>query len=165
MKNLLKSFVYAFKGIVFCIANERNFRIHLCFLAFMFGFLTLRDFFVVSKTQFAILALTSAAVISLELVNTAVEKAVDLACGEKKHSLAKIAKDACAGSVLVSAIAAVIIGVLILYQPDAFSAMYAYYKSNFTEFALLIASVAAGFAFVFAGPKKIAGLFTRRSKK
>ena len=96
----------------------------------MFGFLTLRDFFVVSKTQFAILALTSAVVISLELVNTAVEKAVDLACGEKKHNLAKIAKDACAGAVLVSAIAAVIIGVLILYQPDAFSAMYAYYKSN-----------------------------------
>lgn len=165
MKNLLKSFVYAFKGIAYCIANERNFRIHLCFLVFMFGFLTLRDFFTVSKTQFAILALTSAAVISLELVNTAVEKAVDLVCGDKKHNLAKIAKDTCAGAVLVSAIAAVIIGLIILYQPEAFSAMYEYYKSNFTEFALLIASIAAGFVFVFAGPKKIAGLFTKRSKK
>lgn len=165
MKNLLKSFGYAFQGIGYCIANERNFRIHLCFLAFMFGFLTLRDFFVVSKTQFAILALISGIVISLELVNTAVEKAVDLACKGEKNNLAKIAKDACAGAVLVCAIASVIIGILILYQPDAFSAMYLYYKANLIEFALLIVSIVAGIVFVFAGPGKIAGLFSKRSKK
>ena len=165
MKNLLKSFVYAFRGIGCCIANERNFRIHLCFLTYMFGFLTLKDFFTVSKTQFAVLVLTSASVISLEIVNTAIEKTVDLACKGEINPLAKIAKDAGAGAVLVCAIASVIIGILILYQPETFSAMAEYYKNNFTEFSLLITSIAASFVFVFAGPKRIAGLFSKRRKK
>lgn len=165
MKRLLKSFEYAFKGIAFCIVNERNFRIHLCFFAYLFGFLTLRDFFSVNKTQFAILTLTSALVISLELINTAVEKAVDLACHGQKNDLAKAAKDVCAGTVLVSAIAAVAVGILILYQPEAFSAMYVYYKSNPIEIILLSATIAASLVFVFAGPKKIADLFSKRSKK
>ena len=131
----------------------------------MFGFLTIRDFFDVSKTQLAILTLTSALVLALETVNTAVEKAVDLACKEEKNSLAKIAKDAGAGAVLIASIGAVITGIFILYQPDAFSAMYEYYKSHFSEFALLVASVAVSFVFVFAGPKGIADLFSKRSKK
>ena len=94
MKNLIKSFGYAFKGIAACICKERNLRIHLCFLTYMFGFLTVHDFFEVSKTQFAILIAMSAAVISLELVNTGIESAVDLATEGEIHPLAKLAKDA-----------------------------------------------------------------------
>lgn len=51
-------------------------------------------------------------VISLELVNTAVESTVDLVT-EEKRPLAKKAKDTAAGAVLVSAIAAAIIGLMI----------------------------------------------------
>ena len=51
-------------------------------------------------------------ILSLELVNTAVEAVVDLVTEEKKP-LAKIAKDTAAGAVLVSAIAAAIIGCII----------------------------------------------------
>ena len=44
MKKLLKSFVYAFNGVVFCIKNEQNMRIHFCFTVYMFAFLTVYDF-------------------------------------------------------------------------------------------------------------------------
>ena len=50
--------------------------------------------------------------ISLELVNTAVESAVDLVT-EERHPLAKKAKDTAAGAVLVSAVFAAVIGLLI----------------------------------------------------
>lgn len=162
MKSLIKSFGYAFSGIAYCIGKERNLRIHLCFLAYMFGFLTVHDFFEVSKTQFAILAAVSALVIALELVNTGIEKAVDLAADGKTLAFAKIAKDAAAGAVLISAIGAVAVGLLILYQPDAFSAMYDYYKNNIPEFVLLIVTVALSFVFVFAGPSGILKFFKRK---
>ena len=162
MKSFIKSFGYAFRGIAYCIGKERNLRIHICFLVYMFGFLTVHDFFEVSRTQFAILAAVSAHVIALELVNTGIEKAVDLAADEKILPLAKIAKDAAAGAVLVSAIGAVAVGLLILYQPDAFSAMSDYYKNNIPEFVLLVVTVALSFVFVFAGPSGILKIFKKK---
>lgn len=162
MKSLIKSFGYAFRGIAYCIGRERNLRIHLCFLVYMFGFLTVHDFFEVSRTQFAILASVSALVIALELVNTGVEKAVDLAADGKILPLAKAAKDAAAGAVLVSAIGAVAVGLIILYQPDAFSAMFDYYKNNIPEFILLVVTVALSFVFVFAGPSGILKSFKKK---
>lgn len=163
MKSLLKSFVYAIKGITYCIANERNMRIHLCFTTYMLGFLTYFDFFEVSKTQAAILIAVCGIVMSLEAVNTAVEKAVDLETSQK-NPIAAAAKDAAAGAVLISAIASVIIGIVILYQPAAFSALFNYYKETPAMLAVLIVSLIASFTFVFAGPKKFFG-FIRRSNK
>ncbi len=160
MKNLLKSFVYAIRGITYCISNERNMRIHLCFMVYMFGFLSFFDFFEVTKTQLAILVAVCGVVLSLEAVNTAVEKAVDLATMQK-NPLAKASKDAAAGAVLISAIASVIVGIIILYQPAAFTALFEYYKQTPAVFAALIISLAASFTFVFAGPKKIIGLFKK----
>lgn len=162
MKSFIKSFGYAFRGIAYCIGRERNLRIHICFLVYMFGFLTVHDFFEVSRTQFAILAAVSALVIALELVNTGIEKAVDLAADGKILPLAKVAKDAAAGAVLVSAIGAVAVGLLILYQPDAFSAMFGYYKNNIPEFVLLVVTVALSFVFVFAGPSGILKIFKKK---
>ena len=162
MKSFIKSFGYAFRGIAYCIGRERNLRIHICFLVYMFGFLTVHDFFEVSRTQLAILAAVSALVIALELVNTGIEKAVDLAADGKILPLAKVAKDAAAGAVLVSAIGAVAVGLLILYQPDAFSAMFGYYKNNIPEFVLLVVTVALSFVFVFAGPSGILKIFKKK---
>ncbi|MBP3696770.1 MAG: diacylglycerol kinase family protein [Clostridia bacterium] len=162
MKSLIKSFGYAFKGIASCIVKERNLRIHLCFLTYMFCFLTAHDFFEVSKTQFAILIAVSALVISLELVNTGIESAVDLAANGKIMPLAKLAKDAAAGAVLVSAIGAVAVGLVILYQPAAFSAMFEYYKIHVPEFILLVVTVALSVTFVFAGPSGMLKLFKKK---
>ncbi len=163
MKGLAKSFVYAFKGITYCIAHERNMRIHLCFTAFMFGFLTVHDFFDVSRTQFAVLFAVCSLVPALECVNTAIEKTVDLVTKEN-NALAKIAKDSAAGAVLVAAIGSVAVGISILYQPEAFSAMFYYYKENIPVFIALVLSVAVGLVFVFAGPIGIKNFFKKHVK-
>ena len=138
MKKFLKCFVYAFRGIVFCLANERNMRVHLCFTVYMFGYLTVYDFFDVSRTGFAVLFTLCALVMSLEAVNTAVERAVDFAAKGEISPLAKVAKDSCAGAVLISAIAAVAAGIAILWQPEAFKAMFEFYKANIPVFILLL---------------------------
>lgn len=163
MKDLLKSFVYAFRGIFYCIYHERNMRIHLCFTVYMFGFLTVHDFFEVSRIQFAVLAALCALVMALEAVNTAVEKTVDLETKEK-NELAKIAKDSAAGAVLIAAIGSVAAGIIILYQPDAFAAMVDYYKENIPVLIGFIISFIASLIFVFAGPKGIKEFFKKHVK-
>lgn len=162
MKNLIKSFGYAFKGIGYCINKERNLRIHLCFLVYMFGFLTVHDFFEVSRTEFAILIAVSALVIALELVNTGIEKAVDVAVGKEILPFAKASKDAAAGAVLIAAIGAVAVGLVILYQPAAFAAMAEYYKAHVPELVLLVATVVISVIFVFAGPSGMIKPFTKK---
>ena len=66
----------------------------------------------ISETEWFVCAVFIALVISLELVNTAVEAAVDLVT-EERRPLAKKAKDAAAGAVLAAAICAAIVGCVI----------------------------------------------------
>lgn len=150
MKGLLKSFVYAGNGILWCLKNERNMRAHFSLCVYMYTYLLCYDFFILSKTEWAIILLVNALVFSLEIVNTAVEKAVDMFTKEN-NPLAKISKDAAAGAVLVSAIFAVIIGIVILYQPQAFSAMFAFYKDHLYLLAVLAVSLVFTFTFILKG--------------
>ena len=150
MKSFLMGFVYAGRGVAYCIARERNMRIHLTFTAYMFGFLTVFDFFKVSKTEYAVLIALCALVMSLEAVNTAIERAVDQTSRETSE-LARVAKDTAAGAVLIAAAASVICGIVILWQPDAFRAMFEYYKSHLGIFAILIISIVFSLFFIFHG--------------
>lgn len=111
-----KSLGYAISGIIQCIQKERNIKIHLVFmfLVIICGFL-----FQLSITEWLVCILLFGLVISLELVNTAIEAVVDL-CTQEYHPLAKIAKDTAAGAVLISAIASVVIG-LIIFVPKVLS--------------------------------------------
>jgi len=127
----------------------------------MFGFLTIHDFFDVSREQFAILIALCALVMSLEAVNTAVENAVNLVTKEK-NEFARIAKDAAAGAVLISAIASVAAGIAILWQPEAFRAMFEYYSKNIPVLIGFVASFIFSLVFVFAGPIKIKNFFIKR---
>lgn len=106
---LIKSFGYAFQGILTGIRNERNMKIHCAaiILVTMAGTL-----FQITAVQWCICLLLFALVAALELVNTAVEAVVDLVTEEKKP-LAKVAKDTAAGAVLIAAAASVIIGCII----------------------------------------------------
>lgn len=150
MKGLLKSFAYAGKGVLWCLKNERNMRAHFSLCVYMYAYLLVYDFFVLSKTEWAIILLCNALVFSLEIVNTAIEKAVDLAT-EEQNSLAKISKDAAAGAVLISAIFSVIVGLVILLQPDAFRAMAEYYKERIYLLVILALSLVLTFAFILKG--------------
>lgn len=154
MKGLFKSFVYAGNGIIWCLKNERNMRAHFSLCVYMYTYLLAYDFFVLTKTEWAIILLCNALVFSLEIVNTAIEKAVDLAT-ETKNPLAKISKDAAAGAVLVSAIFSVIVGIVILFQSDAFRAMAEYYRERIYLLVILAISLVVTFAFIIKGlPKK-----------
>ena len=150
MKDLAKSFVYAFNGIFVCIKKERNMRIHLTFCTYMFYFLCVHDWFEVSRTQYAILFIVSAAVIAAELFNTAIERAVDHASYEITEQ-GRIAKDCAAGAVLVFALFSIACGIAILWQPDAFSAMFAYYKEHLYFLGVLAVCIALSVVFIFKG--------------
>ena len=67
--------------------------------------------------QLAVLVLTVAAVLVLELLNTAIESVVDLAIGRRFHPLAKVAKDCAAAAVLVAAISSLVIALLLVLPP------------------------------------------------
>ena len=106
---ITKSFGYAFEGIWTGIKKERNMKIH-CVAAIIVT--AAGTFFQISAMEWCICLLLFGMVVSLELVNTAVEAVVDLVTDERKP-LAKIAKDTAAGAVLFTAIMAVFIGCII----------------------------------------------------
>ncbi len=149
-KKLFKSFVYAFNGIIHVIKNERNFRIHLTCLIYMFSILGLTDWFVLSRTEWAILVLTSGAVLAAEVINTAIENAVNLASKEYTE-FGRISKDCGSGAVLITAIFAVIVGLVILFQPEAFKAMFNYFFGNIPALILFILSIIPMSLFIFWG--------------
>ncbi len=108
-ESLIKSFGYAFSGIVHTYQTERNIRIHsgVTFFVIIFGF-----FMKLSRIEWSIICLTIGITFSLELVNTALERVVDLVTTEHQP-LAKFAKDVAAGAVLLFSGISVIIGILI----------------------------------------------------
>lgn len=162
MKAFIKGFGYAFQGIWNTIINERNLRFHISLFGYMMFFLLRYDFFKVSKTQFAILLMMSALIMAGELFNTGIENAANAATLEK-NPYVKAAKDAAAGGVLISAILAVIVGILILFQPDAFKALFDYYIANPLYIVILALTLVLDGIFILAGPKKIRNFF--RGKK
>ena len=99
--DLPASFRYAAQGLAYSFASQRNFRIHVCTGAVVFG---MGLWLGLSADRLAVLVLTVAAVLVLELLNTATEAVVDLAIGRQFHPLARIAKDCAAAAVLVAAL-------------------------------------------------------------
>jgi diacylglycerol kinase len=115
MKNrrLKESFSNAFRGIFQAYKTERNVRSHTI-SAFLTIILAIILEFNITEWMFLVLAISS--VIVTEILNTAVEYAIDMVCGNTYHEIARYAKDIAAGATLVAAIAASIIGVM-LYLP------------------------------------------------
>lgn len=109
---IVKSFGYAGNGIKDAFKNEPNFKIHLS-LAILSIILAI--FLGLTNVEFAILLITITIVLILELVNTVVEKIVDVISPEISQE-AKIIKDLSAGIVLISALSAIVVGV-ILFLP------------------------------------------------
>ncbi len=112
--DLPASFRYAAQGLAYGFASQRNFRIHVVTGLFVF---TLGLWLRLSVDRLAVLVLTVAAVLVLELLNTATEAVVDLAIGRQFHPLARIAKDCAAAAVLVAALSSMLIALLLLLPP------------------------------------------------
>jgi cytochrome bd-type quinol oxidase subunit 2 len=114
----------------------------------MFYFLLRYDFFVVSKTEICVLLLSCALVLGGELINTGIEKADDTVSKERKRTIA-ISKDAAAGAVLVFAVFSVIIGVVIMFQPEAFKLLFEHYVTEPIYLLFLLLSLIVALLFIF----------------
>ena len=109
IKKRIKSFGFAFKGVATLFKTQPNARIHLMaiLLVTVAGFLLK-----VSTTEWCFIVMSFALVLAAEALNTAVEFVVDLVSPDY-HPLAGKAKDVAAAAVLITAIGAVIIGIII----------------------------------------------------
>ncbi|QNO13553.1 diacylglycerol kinase [Alkalicella caledoniensis] len=112
LKKVLHSFRYAVDGIIYSVKTQRNMRIHyfVALVVLLLGFIVR-----LSSLELAVLFFTVSLVISLELINTAVEATIDLIT-DKYHPLAKIAKNVAAGAVLVGSINAIAVGYVLFHD-------------------------------------------------
>jgi diacylglycerol kinase len=109
MKKLFNSFKFAFQGFWLACKEQPNLRIHL-FVSFLV--VSLAFYFDVTKVEWCILLLCIGLVISLELLNSAIEGFVNLVSPERQPKAGNI-KDISAAAVLVAAIISSIVGLLI----------------------------------------------------
>ena len=105
----MKFFLYALAGIVEAIKTERNVKIHLLATVIV---IILGLYYKVSVVEWTILLLCIGSVISLEMLNTAIEKLCDLVMPEYNEVIKKV-KDIAAGAVLFISIISFIIGCFI----------------------------------------------------
>ena len=105
----LKSFRYAFEGIIDGIKNETNFRVMV--ISFLLV-LILNVFFKVTRMEWIITLLCSGVVLSSELLNSALESTLDVYTKEH-HIRIKNAKDFAAGSVLIMSFISFVIAIII----------------------------------------------------
>ncbi len=108
-QRLVESFNSAIEGFVYVFRSQRNMRLH--FLAGLFVLL-LSIFLNFTYMEVIVLCLTITIVLMAEMINTAIEHAIDLV-KEEFHPLARIVKDVSAGAVLLSSVCAIIIGYML----------------------------------------------------
>jgi diacylglycerol kinase len=111
MKKRIHSFRHAINGLSKSFQTETNLQIHFLALAIVTA---LGLYFSISIFEWLTILLISALVISLELMNTAIEKMADF-IEPKRNGTIKIIKDTTAAAVLVAAAFAAIIAIIIFY--------------------------------------------------
>jgi diacylglycerol kinase (ATP) len=109
----IHAFGHAFRGWGHVLKTQQNAWVHSLIASIV---IALGLWLGLTPGDWAILVLTIAIVFTAEFINTAIEAVVDLA-SPVHHPLAKVGKDVGAGAVLVAALAAIVIGLLILGPP------------------------------------------------
>ena len=148
VKSLAKSFRDAFRGLMFCIKNERNMRIHLTAGAYVLVF---SAFYGLTPTQYMLLLGVICMVLFAETVNTSLEAVINLQTQYYDH-LARIAKDVAAGAVLLCAVFAVVIGCILFLKPETLKRIVIFLFENPFWGCLFAASLPAAGVFIFTRP-------------
>jgi diacylglycerol kinase (ATP) len=107
--SLIDSFNNAFEGIIHVLRTQRNLRIHF---AIAFVVIVTALIVNVTKLELIVLLIAIAFVLIAEMINTAVEAAIDIAT-TSFDPMAKLAKDIAAGAVLIAAVNAIAVGYLV----------------------------------------------------
>lgn len=105
----LKSFSYAGQGIAHGFRTQRNMRVEvgIAIIIIIAGIA-----FRITTVEWAVIFACIGVVLSTELVNTVTELTIDLIT-QRHHPMAKAAKDAGAGAVLISVLASIAVGIAI----------------------------------------------------
>ncbi len=111
-RNLMDSFNYAFQGIIYALKTQRNMQIHV-FATIIILLMSL--FFHLTRVELVLLIATIALVLVTEMINTAIEAAIDLMT-DQYNIFAKIAKNVAAGAVLIAAINAIVVAYLLFFK-------------------------------------------------
>jgi len=112
-KTVRDSFNNAWEGLKYVLKTQHNMRIHLSIAVIVFIMSWLLS---ISMDDLTRIVFAVSFVLFAEMVNTAVEKTVDLFMSTY-HPLAKIAKNVAAGAVLIAAVNAVIVGIIVFGKP------------------------------------------------
>lgn len=104
------TFRNARKGMRLAIKSEVNIRVHFCIALAVIAMALLLEF---SITKFCILILTITFVIVSEMLNSAIEFALDSVFHNRYSKLVGMAKDISAGAVMFASVTAIIIGILL----------------------------------------------------
>ena len=123
IRSRIAAFGHAFRGLWHVLQTQHNAWIHSVVATLI---VSIGLWLGLSPRDWAVIVLTIAMVFTAEFINTAIEAVVDLA-SPVQHPLAKVGKDVGAGAVLVAALAAALIGLLILGPP-----LWARFVSLFT---------------------------------
>ncbi len=109
IKQRIKSFTHAFNGLRIVFIEEHNARIHLlaAIIAIVLGFVLH-----INAMEWVAIVFAIAMVLSMEIINTSIENIADFISPEKDDMIKKI-KDLSAAAVLITAIAALIVGIII----------------------------------------------------
>lgn len=110
LKRFIKSFGYAGEGIKYTFYHEQNIFV-MMFLGIVATILGI--IFNITYTERLVILVLIGVILSMEMLNTAIEAVVNLHDGDKKSHYGKIAKDCASGAVAIASIFAFIIGLLI----------------------------------------------------
>lgn len=108
---VIKSLGYAIKGIADCIRHEKNFRVQWCIaiITILGGF-----YFRISPYEWMGILFCLALVLSLEMINTSIEKLSDKICNSFDPVIMEV-KDIAAGAVFLSSLISFVIGMIIFF--------------------------------------------------
>ena len=144
-------FVYAWHGICAAVLEERNFRFHLCVALYVFAAAHMAH---IDATGVALLAICVFMMLGMELMNSAVERAVDKPDTTHWWS-AGAAKDMAAGGVLVTAFGAVVVGICLFGNAAALNAIWTSVTTTPLSTALWVLSLVLAYLFTFCLGKHV----------
>ena len=153
LRSLWGSLRCAARGFGYCVRGERNIRIHITAALLV---LWLSGYYEFSTGKYAALIFAIGSVITTEMLNTAVEVLVDLHTSSY-HALARVAKDVAAGAVLVAAVASGCVGVVLFWDTQVISAIFADLVTYPVRAVPPVTIVVAGAIFIFGLPRSRAG--------
>ncbi len=149
LKSLIISFKNAIRGIVICIKNERNFRIHIVAIIFVLCFSIIYE---LTLAKLAIIFAVFSLVLFAELINSAIEEILNIHV-DCYNIYARNAKDIAAGAVLVTAIFSVVIAVLLFRDEQGWQRVINLFIFNSFTIIIFVCLTALSVIFII-GKKK-----------